>query len=383
MLKAGDWIEVRSKQEILASLDSKGRLDGLPFMPEMFRYCGMRFRVYKRAHKTCDTVTRTGGRRLPKGIHLDLRCDGSAHGNCQAACLLFWKEAWLKPIGAPTTEVASSFGAETQEAPRAGCSEQQIYDAASHQHLGDTRYVCQATELPHYTSRLRWWNLLQYFEDYTSANVTFGRLLCGLVYACFNQFPYRLKKLAPLFHWLYDRVQALRGGCPFPRRMGTIPIGQPTPGSTLNLQPGDLVRVKSYKDILATLNSSNKNAGLYFDAELVPYCGGTYRVRTRVHQFIDEATGRMSFLKTPAVILENVWCQSRYSTCRMLCPRSIYSWWREVWLERVQEPLELIPVAPHASQHFGERAKPIAAGSVSSPAAARLSAATQCEAEIS
>jgi hypothetical protein len=43
----------------------------------------------------------------------------------------------------------------------------------------------------------------------------------------------------------------------------------------------------------------------------------------------------MRALKTPAVILENVYCQSRYSNCKMFCPRSIYSWWREVWLERV------------------------------------------------
>ena len=48
----------------------------------------------------------------------------------------------------------------------------------------------------------------------------------------------------------------------------------------------------------------------------------------------DEKTGKMMSLKTPAVILENVWCQSRYSNDRFLCPRSIYSWWREVWLER-------------------------------------------------
>jgi hypothetical protein len=45
----------------------------------------------------------------------------------------------------------------------------------------------------------------------------------------------------------------------------------------------------------------------------------------------------MTFLKTPAVILDKVWCQSRYSSCRVFCPRSIYSWWREVWLERVSE----------------------------------------------
>ena len=34
MLKAGDVVEVRSREEILGTLDSHGRLDGLPFMPE-------------------------------------------------------------------------------------------------------------------------------------------------------------------------------------------------------------------------------------------------------------------------------------------------------------------------------------------------------------
>ena len=50
-------MEVRSKEEILRTLDKSGRLEGLPFMPQMFQYCGQRFQVYKRAHKTCDTVS--------------------------------------------------------------------------------------------------------------------------------------------------------------------------------------------------------------------------------------------------------------------------------------------------------------------------------------
>ena len=55
-LRAGDWVEVRSAAEILATLDERGRLDALPFMPEMLQYCGRRFRVFKSAHKTCDTL---------------------------------------------------------------------------------------------------------------------------------------------------------------------------------------------------------------------------------------------------------------------------------------------------------------------------------------
>ena len=97
--RAGDLVEVRSREEILGTLDKNGQLEGLPFMPQMFQYCGKRYRVYKRAHKTCDTINPIAGRRLADGIHLNLRCDGKAYGGCQAACLIFWKAAWLKPVG--------------------------------------------------------------------------------------------------------------------------------------------------------------------------------------------------------------------------------------------------------------------------------------------
>jgi hypothetical protein len=80
------------------------------------------------------------------------------------------------------------------------------------------------------------------------------------------------------------------------------------------------------------------------------------------------------------VILENVWCQSRYSTCRMLCPRSIYSWWREVWLERV--PDEAAALTPQAAQYLGEYAKPLAEGIAQRPVAASSSAAAQREAAM-
>jgi hypothetical protein len=107
---------------------------------------------------------------------------------------------------------------------------------------------------------------------------------------------------------------------------------------SLGLQPGDLVRVKSHRDILATIDTEARNRGLSFDREMVPYCGGTYRVRARVTTFVDERTGKLSTVKTPAIILEDVTCRALYSDHRMFCPRAIYPWWREAWLERVSEP---------------------------------------------
>ena len=98
-LQAGEWVQVRSREEILATLDADGRLDELPFMPEMLKYCGARMIVGKRAHKTCDPAIGIGGRKMANTVHLsNIRCDGAAHDGCQAACLIFWKEAWLKPV---------------------------------------------------------------------------------------------------------------------------------------------------------------------------------------------------------------------------------------------------------------------------------------------
>ncbi len=308
-------------------------------MPQMFQYCGKRFKIFKRAHKTCDTVNPVAGRRLADAVHLELRCDGNAYGGCQAACLIFWKEAWLKPVKQTDKTHSLEFlsdGRPNGLPNQIGCTEDDVWHATRIGEGDETRYRCQATQLPYFTAPLSWWDIRQYFEDYVSGNATLGAMLRGFAYSSFYNLLAKRRRIGRPARWIYDRFQALIGGVPFPRRIGSNSAGQSAPVGTLNLQPGELVRVKSYKEILATLDGI-KNRGLDFDAELVPYCGGLYRVRTRLSKFINEKTGKMSTMKTPAVILEGVWCQSRYSECRMFCPRGIYSWWREVWLERVSE----------------------------------------------
>ena len=72
-------------------------------MPEMLQFCGRRFVVDKIAFKTCDTATWTGLRRMTNTVHLaGVRCDGRAHGGCQAGCLIFWKTDWLTKISGPS-----------------------------------------------------------------------------------------------------------------------------------------------------------------------------------------------------------------------------------------------------------------------------------------
>ena len=69
-------------------------------MPEMVRLIvGRRYTVSRRVDKICDTVSGSGSRRTYSTVYLeDLRCDGSGHDGCQAACRIYWKDAWLRRV---------------------------------------------------------------------------------------------------------------------------------------------------------------------------------------------------------------------------------------------------------------------------------------------
>jgi hypothetical protein len=358
-LRVGDWVEVRTKEEILRTLDSNGCLDGMPFMPEMFQFCSKRFQVYKRAHKTCDYSTQSPYRTrwLRNTVHLETRCDGHAHDGCQAGCLLYWKLSWLKPLG-DNARGAELSAESTHGKANLGCEESDIW---KHTHLPDSAgeartYICQVTEIPRATTYLAWWDVRQYFEDYWSGNVGLGRIFSALIYSAYYHLSQAGIGVGGAMRWCYDKFHPWFGGTRFPRNPGQIPAGQPTPTVTLNLQPGELVRVKSHEEILKTLDTRNKNRGMFWDAELVPYCGKTFRVLRRLSKNIDEKTSKMVEMKSPCIVLESVVCQARYSDCRLLCPKSMYPYWREIWLERVSP--EGSPVADEAKVAEGSGLQP-------------------------
>jgi len=339
-VRVGDWVEVRSRAEILATLGPDGRYENMPFMPEMLQYCGQRFRVHKLAHKTCDYTTTYPYhvRKLERTVHLETRCDGSAHGGCQAGCLLYWKEAWLKPVDRSSeTGLAPGAGARpVDERARRGCDEAALSDQTSVLNPDGTRkYKCQATEIQDATAPLAWWDVRQYIQDYWSRNVSLGRVISAAIYSAYYHLSESGIGVGRPMRWLFDNFRWIWGGPRWPRTPGALPEGSPTPAATLNLQPGEWVRVKSHEEILQTVTAANLNRGMHWDAELVPYCGGIYQVLKRVDRLIDEKSGQMMSIKTPCVILDSVTCQARYSQCRMLCPKAMYPYWREIWLERV------------------------------------------------
>jgi len=337
-LRAGDWVEVRSKAEILATLDKRGELEGLPFMPEMFEFCGTKIRVFKRAHKTCDPPNGLGGRRMLHTVHLeDIRCTGEAHGGCQARCLVFWKEAWLKRVSEGGEAGAGAVG---NSVSCAGCSEQDVFASSQRRDQpagpsGEPVFACQSTELSGATQPLSGWDIRQYIEDYVSGNVPLSQIFAAFFFFLYEELVTAGLGLGAALRWIYDVVQRIRGGTPYPWRVGLVQHGAKTPAAKLDVQPGELVKIRSYPEILKTLNVQRQNRGMWFDAEMVPYCGGTYRVLDRVSKIINEKTGKMQHLKNDCIMLDEVVCRACYATNRRFCPRAIYAYWREIWLERV------------------------------------------------
>lgn len=335
--RAGDLVEVLSREEVLATLDDQGCVEGLPFMPEMLAYCGRQFRVSAVAHKTCETAHKTWkGRRLDATVHLaGLRCDGAAHGGCQAECNLFWKEVWLKPAGAESS-------LSPPRGVAAGCSETQLR-ALAVGGMADgpasdparQRYACQATRLYAATRPLAWWNPRQYVRDITTRNHSWGHVARVLFLQTLSYVALHTPIAWRLINGFRERIHRRWTGCDVPDVKGAIPAGERTPTSRLDLRPGELVRVKSKEEILRTIDVRQLNRGLSFDVEMTPYCGKVFRVRRIVRQILDELTGEMMHMGQPCIVLEGVVCGSRYSECRLMCPRAITPYWREIWLERV------------------------------------------------
>jgi hypothetical protein len=249
----------------------------------------------------------------------DLRCDGSAHGGCQAGCRLYWKEAWLRRVDAPVDAPAVIYdpSPELETALEAG---------AHTERDGEERWRCQNTESLKASTHLRVFkDPGQYRREFRNGN--YGRLqfVRLMARALVMEVAHRLGLTSQL---------PLRG--PEPK----APDSEP-----LDLQPGEYVRVRSPEQIQPTLDDKGMNRGLSFDREMLRFCGQTLRVKARVNHIIDESTGKLIHIRRDAIILEGGVCSGECSTGRWFCPREIYAYWREAWLERIEEPVSVAPTA--------------------------------------
>ena len=299
---AGEMVEVKSAAEIAATLDADGKLDGMPFMPEMLAFCGRKLMVSRRADKTCVEGF-YGMRKLGGALLLEeARCNGAAHGGCQRNCMMFWKDAWLRPAVAGEAIIVADLKAESRA--RTTLSTLPTREAG--------KYACQSTMLGGITQPQSKWDV--------------GHLLTDL----------RRGELAPVdFVLMVGRtlVNRLRGLAGMADLGALIGDSDGKSKVALDLKPGEWVKIRSADEIRATLGPDGRNLGLTFEPEMTRYVGGTYQVDFPVRSIILEETGEMTKLHR-TVALKGLACRG---VCAKNCPRANTLYWREAWLERVEE----------------------------------------------
>ena len=170
-------------------------VDKMPFMPEMLRHAGRRYTVSRRVDKICDTVTATGSRRLDATVYLDdLRCDGSAHGGCQAGCRLYFKEAWLRRVDEGASEAQLEAGPSPALEAVAEAGTRTVRE-------GETEEVwrCQATEALKASTHLRTFkDPGQYVREFRNGNFGRVRFIGLMIRALVMEIGRRIRVLKPL-----------------------------------------------------------------------------------------------------------------------------------------------------------------------------------------
>lgn len=212
-LQAGDWVRVRSLEEIEATLNHWRQVKGCAFMPELAEYCGTTQRVLKSMKRFVDErdlrVKKSSGIILFDGV----MCQGTAEfGSCDRSCFQFWREEWLEKVDGQSASPA----------------------------------------------------------DVPSAR----------------------------------------------------------------LQADEWVRVRSLEEIEKTLNHSRQLRGCAFMPEMAEYCGTTQRVLKSMKRFVDERDLRVK-KSSGIILLEGVMCQGNAEFGS--CDRACFYFWREEWLEKVDE----------------------------------------------
>lgn len=98
-LNAGDWVRVRSWEEIQPMLDPFKETRGCAFLDDMHKYCGTKQRVLKPMERFLDE--RDYKVKKVRGVILleNVICNGTpTFGKCDRCCFLFWREEWLEKI---------------------------------------------------------------------------------------------------------------------------------------------------------------------------------------------------------------------------------------------------------------------------------------------
>lgn len=255
-------------------------------MPEMMKYCGTNQKILapvKRIKSEKKGFSDKLG--LLKNVYLleNIFCDGKYHNNCSRKCRILWHKEWF------TTEETSNIG---------NIRDNQL------KIKNEDAIMCQSTSLQ---------NAMM------------------IISANFHQNVFKLDYLrnTSLVDFVRDALYSVYYLWSS-RNLSTKGVLKRTPSLNLGLKVGDKVRVKSFDEIKATLDSKGRNRGLGFQTEMIKYCGCVFTVSDVMSKAISEYTDDVKIVNN-SVLLDDTYCNGSFHLrCARRCPHI----WRDIWLTR-------------------------------------------------
>ena len=298
--------------------------------PRCCVWCGRRLRVDKLALKLCDTIDWTGMYRMRRRGALGrvaLRRAGARRLPGRLQHLLEGGLAQAGP-GRRTRTRARPRG-RAGPAPVARCTLATLTAAtrrpADPAAPGEERYACQATELLRAApERIPSWDVRQYVQDVRSGNAGALATIRTVAVGTLQRVPGR--QPAPAAPAAADpgRPQVSRSSrAASRRRRSTRSACSPASGFGSSAR-----RRSSRRSTSTTPTAACRSTGRCCPTagRRPGCCAGSSGSSTR------RPAGCCSF-KNPCIVLDDVTCTAAY---HRQCPRGIYPYWREIWLERVE-----------------------------------------------
>jgi hypothetical protein len=98
-LNVGDRVQIRSEEDIRSTLNQDNVFKGLGVMPEMIKYHGKEYRVFKKINRiVIESTGELRNIRSPTYLLEGVFCTGEFHHNCDRSCFILWKREWLKKL---------------------------------------------------------------------------------------------------------------------------------------------------------------------------------------------------------------------------------------------------------------------------------------------
>jgi len=278
--REGESVIVRSREEIMMGLDTRGRRDNCLMTAQMWECCGRQVKVLKVVRHLFDEHK---GKLYRSNVPLYILDKTICHGrtdifpkHCDRNCYLLWHEDWLD-----TTK-----------------GEKGVLYAENVIQTDKRLTACQLMDLHELGTISR-------VDD----NLGFVRIV--------------LKKIRNIVHT--TKAKLIRSPAESLRHPG---VGES------DVVPGDRVIVRSKKEIQSMLDKEEKLDGCRFMRGMYKHCGKTYRVLNNVDSIFDEARKKM-VRERQLVILDGATCSGVQRLFVNTCDRNCFFFWHKAWLQKV------------------------------------------------